>query len=208
MCFDTGVTTIGDLLATAATDPAAEAWDDLFEQVRHTGVSDSEKALLLERLPAIAGRFAPAGRDGPLFLAGQLAADLDEDRWPRFHDQLTVLRALAADWLGIPDDAFLYRLQAAVALEGDELWGAELQRIDYGEIELECPHCGTDHFITLGEDDRFATRPDTGLGNRLHQLSMDAGRAGVATRLTYLFGHATCPDCGTTFRLSDQVQRN
>ncbi|WP_229073398.1 hypothetical protein [Actinoplanes sp. DH11] len=204
------MTTVEEMLAAAEADAYSYAWDSLLEEVRHVGIHDDERALLIERLPAITARFAPADRDNVLLLAGHLAADVDEAAWPRHAEALTALRSLAGDWLASPADAglFIHRLQAAVALEGDELWGAELHRIDENEIELECPHCGTTLALVLGPPLRPAAPADLdGAGRRLHEASLEAGQPSVATALTYLFGRTTCTECDHRFRVSDQVFR-
>jgi hypothetical protein len=223
------VTTIEQMLASAEADPHSDFWDRLFEQARHVGISDADRTFLLNRLPGIAARYPAGRRDNVLFLAGQIAADLDEATWPRFSNELKSLHSLASDWLASPTDPrfFLYRLQAVVALEGDELWGAELHRIDDDEIEIECPNCGTVLFVAFGEAGHFATHEDyatkpvvektplrpadptklDGAGHRLYQASLRAGQPSVATALTYLFGRAECTQCNTIFRVSDQVFR-
>jgi hypothetical protein len=223
------VTTIEQMLTAAEADPYSDFWDQLFEQARHIGTSDDDQALLLQRLPEIAGRYSPGEQDGVLFLAGQLAADLDEARWPRFREELATLRFLAGGWLASPASPqdFLYRLQAMTALEGDELWGAELSRIVDDEIEVECPRCGTLLFVAFGDGGHFATHEDyatktiveqtpllpaspadlDGAGQRLYQASVQHGQTAIATALTYLFGQATCTQCSTEFRVSDQVSR-
>ncbi|WP_213011581.1 hypothetical protein [Paractinoplanes toevensis] len=223
------MTTIEQMLGSAGADPYSDSWDQLFEQVRHVGISDADRTLLIERLPGIAAGCSAADRDNVLFLAGHIAADLDEASWPQFSNELETLHALAGDWLTSPKDPelFLYRLQAVAALEGDELWGAELHRIDEDEIEIECPGCGTTLLVVFGDAGHFATHDDSatkpgiektpllpagpteldGAGQRLYQTSLRAGRTTVATALTYLFGRAECTQCNTIFRVSDQVFR-
>lgn len=222
--------TINELLAAAAPDPRARAWDTLYEAVRHAGLVESDRDILLRRLPGIAVRYAPADRDNVLMLAGQIAAELDEAVWPRYEGELAELRALTGDWLPNPVDSrgFVYRLQAVMALDGDTVWGAELERIGHDEIEVECPRCWTMLFVVFGADGHFATDEDyattpdvrrtallpaepaslTGAGQQLHILSMRAGQQSVADALLYLFGRATCPQCGETFRVADQVYRH
>jgi hypothetical protein len=114
-----------------------------------------------------------------------------------------------------------------LALEGDEVWGKELDRIVYDEIEVECPTCTTSLFVVFGEHGHFATHEDyatksdvertpllsaptdelIGAGQRLHTMCLQAQQAAVADALTYVFGRATCTQCSTTFQVSDQVGR-
>ncbi|MET8364958.1 hypothetical protein AB0J68_22110 [Micromonospora sp. NPDC049580] len=223
------MTKVDELLATAAADSYADAWDSLYEKACHEGFSEADEAFLIPRLADLAGRYAPAGRDNVLMLAGKIAADLDEANWPRYAEVFATMHRLTNDWLATPTDrhSFVFRLQAVMALEGDELWGAELDRIVHDEIEVECPQCETSLFVAFGEDgcfathEDYATKPDVeqtpllptepdelnGVGQRLHLMSVQAGQQSVAIALTYLFGRATCTQCSTTFRVSEQVFR-
>lgn len=42
-----------------------------------------------------------------------------------------------------------------------------------------------------------------GLGLRLHSLSATAGQDAVAETITYVFGEATCSECGTVFSVAE-----
>ncbi|WP_433796466.1 hypothetical protein [Actinoplanes sp. CA-252034] len=224
------MTTIEQMLAGAEADPYSHHWDQLIEQVCHVGIGEDDRTRLIDSLPAIASRYPAGDRDNVLLLAGQIAADVDEESWPRFAEELKALHSLAGDWLAAPADPglFLYRLQAMAALEGDELWGAELHRIADEEMEIECPTCGTVLFVVFGGAGRFATHEDyatrpvveksplqpatdtelEGAGRRLYHASLQAGQTSIATALRYLFGRAECTQCNTVFRVSDQVFRH
>ncbi|MEU5566760.1 hypothetical protein [Micromonospora musae] len=223
------MTTVKELLAQAAADPRAAAWGVLYERACHEGFYEAEETLLITRLAHNAAEFAPADRDEPLILAGQLAADMDEESHRRNAETLAQLRHLATDWLPTPTDgpSFIYRLRAVLALEGDMLWGQELERLIHDEVEVECPQCETSLFIAFGERGHFATHEDyatksnvaqtpllpaapadlEGVGLRLHRMSTEVGQQSVAEAVTYVFGRATCTQCGGTFRVSDQVER-
>lgn len=116
------VTKIEELLATAAADPYADAWDTLYVEACHQGFSDADEAFLVPRLADLAGGYAPADRDNVLILGGKVAADLDETEWPRYAEAFATLHRLTNDWLATPTDphSFVFRLQAVMALEGDE----------------------------------------------------------------------------------------
>lgn len=147
-----------------------------------------------------------------------------------YAEALAALRRQTDEWLATPTDprSFVFRLQAVMGLEGDELWGAELGRIVHDEVEVECPQCGTSLFVAFGEDGHFATHEDyatkadveqtpllpatpadlDGVGQRMHLVSVQAGQQSVVTALTYLFGHATCTQCRTMLRVSEQIFRS
>lgn len=223
------MTGIEDLLRSVAADPHTPAWDDLYHEVCHQGECYPEGFFLIPHLADIAARFAPEHRDHVLVFAGEVAADLDDASRTRYAEALATLRRLSDGWLSAPTDAqtFVYRLQAVLALEGDPVWGKELDRIVDEEVEVECPTCGTSLFVAIGERGHFATHEDyatksdvertpllpaatgelIGVGHRLHTMSLEAQQPAVAAALTYLFGRATCTQCGTTFQVCDQVGR-
>lgn len=180
-------------------------------------------------LVQIAAGFAPADRDEVLVLAGQVAVDMDELARARHAETLVQLLDLTTDWLPTPVDprSFIYRLRAMLALEGDLLWGDELERLIYDEVEIECPQCETSLFVVFGEHGHFATHEDyatksevvrtpllpatsddlDGVGLRLFTMSATMGQPEVAEALAHVFGRAACTECTTIFRVSDQVQR-
>ncbi|WP_074308769.1 hypothetical protein [Micromonospora cremea] len=223
------MTTVEELLAEAAADPRAAAWGVLYERACQEGFDEAGEALLIARLANIASEFLPADRDEVLVLAGKLAVDMDERSHRRHADTLAQLRHLATDWLPTPTDAqsFIYRLRAVMALEGDMLWGEELERLIHDEVEVECPQCETSLFIAFGDRGHFATHEDyatksdvaqtpllpatsvdlEGVGLRLYRMSTEVGQQSVAEAVTHVFGRATCTHCGNTFRVSDQVER-
>lgn len=221
------MTKIEDLLRTAAADPDALAWDELYQEVCHQGHCYPDGFFLLPHLADIAASFAPADRDHVLIFAGQIAVDLDEASRVQDTEALATLHRLTDAWLSTPTDTrtFIYRLQTVLALEGDRVWGRELGRIAADEIEVKCPTCGTSLFVAFGEHGHFATHEDyatksdvertpllptmaselNGAGRRLHAMSVQAQQADVAEALRYVFGRATCTQCKTTFQVSDRV---
>jgi hypothetical protein len=223
------VTKIEDLLATAAADPQAPAWDDLYHEVCHQGHCYPSGFFLLPHLAGIAARFAPADRDHALIFAGEIAVDLDDASRARYAETLATLHRLTDAWILTPTDpqTFIYRLQTVMALEGNRVWGKELDRIVDDEIEVECPTCATSLFVVFGEHGHFATHEDyatnsdvertpllpattgelNGAGHRLRMMSLQAQHPAVATALTYVFGRAICTQCSTTFQVSDHVGR-
>lgn len=222
--------TVDELLVQAAMDPRAAAWGVLHDRACQDGFHEAETALLLARLPDIAAEFVPADRDLVLILAGQLAVEMDRPARRRHAKALAPLRDLAVDWLLAPADEplFIYRLRAVLALDGDTLWGDELELLVNDEVEIECPRCERSLFVVFGDDAHFATHEDyatkagvaktpvlpaaagslRGIGQRLYRMSAAAGQQSVANAVTYVFGRATCTLCGRTLRVSDQVERS
>ena len=221
------MTKIEDLLQIASTDPRASAWNDLYQEVCHQGHCYPDGFFLVPLLAGIATGFAPEDRDNVLSLAGDIAVDLDEASRDRYAEALATLRRLMDESLGTPSDpqTFVYRLQTVLALEGNGVWGKDLDGILGEEYEVECPSCTTSLFAVFGEHGHFATHEDyaitsdvectplppvqpsdmDGLGLRLHSMSINAGQGSTAEALTYVFGHATCTQCNAVFRVADRV---
>src|SRR5438552_15936804 len=83
------------------------------------------------------------------------------------------------------------------ASRGDKIWGKELDHINDGEIDVQCPECGEELLVDLHSDDS-PIEPGlcSELAGRLHAEAVQAGRESVATALTHLFGRLSCPGCG------------
>ena len=89
---------------------------------------------------------------------------------------------------------------------GDEIWGKELDHLNDGEVDVQCPECEEELLIDLQYDDSdIQPGLHSELAGRLHAEAIAARRESVATVLTHLFGRIICPECGTRFVLADHV---
>ncbi|MGX2995561.1 hypothetical protein JNUCC64_14915 [Streptomyces sp. JNUCC 64] len=122
---------------------------------------------------------------------------------------------------------YVHLLEAVLGFEGVVGWSEELAwGLDNEEYQIDCPGCRTDLFVVLGERGFFSSSEDhaladgdvetrpllpadpadlDGIGRRLHDLALSDGQHRVAHALTHVFGHATCPDCGTRFSVADRI---
>jgi hypothetical protein len=143
-----------------------------------------------------------------LVLAGSIAVDATDTDRATYAKEIASLRALALDGLlgASSDSMFVYLLQAMLGFEGDEVWGKELDRLNGGEVDVQCPECEEELLLDLRSDD-LPIRPglSSDLAARLHSDAVQAGRESVAVSLTYLFGRLTCPSCGTRFDLAEHL---
>ena len=97
------------------------------------------------------------------------------------------------------------------------MWQRNLYCLADGEAELECPSCGEDLLLNL-DSPKFCVHsfadaalpptvvtpvePSAGtVEGRLLALAHANDGTGVAVRLLFLFGSATCPRCHTTFEI-------
>jgi hypothetical protein len=81
-------------------------------------------------LAGIAAGFTPGSRDRVLIFAGEIAVDLDDASRAQYAEALASLRRLTGDWLNAPTDPHTFVcLQAVLALEGDPVWGKQLDEI-------------------------------------------------------------------------------
>jgi len=202
------VTIPSEVLDSAAADPASPAWDLIWQESCHQGTCDPASAVLLPWLAQTCGAFAPEDREKAVVLAGSIAVDASETDRAAYADEITALRALALDRLpsASDDGMFVYLQQAVLAFEGDEIWGKELDRINDGEVDVECPECEEELLLDLpSEDPPIQPALSSDLAARLHAEAVQAGRESVATALTYLFGRLNCPNCGTRFDLAEHV---
>jgi hypothetical protein len=197
-----------EVLNAAATDPGSPAWDEIWKQSCHQGTCDPAAAVLLPWLAATIAGVAGNGREVPLVLAGNIALDATDADRERYAGDIAALRALAVDSLpGASSDArFVYLQQAILGFDGDEIWGKELDHLNDGEVDVECPGCDEEILVDLRAGEPPITPGLSGEpAGHLHAEAVEAGRAAVADSLTRLFGTVGCPACGTPIALADHL---
>lgn len=133
--------------------------------------------------------------------------------------------SLGAD--GLSDTDFIYVAQAALAFQGDQRWGRELDHLTSGEFDGQCPICSASLFLVIGTYGFFATtdewvnRPLTkrnpirpanaeallGVARWLEDQAMTSGHSVVGLWIRYLFGETDCPACGNGVAVEDAIRR-
>ena len=197
-----------EILASAAADPASPAWDFIWQESCHQGTCKPASAVLLPWLAQTCAALAKEDRAKAVVLAGFIALDADDTGRTLYADEIVALRALAVDCLpGVSSDGlFVYLQQAVLGFDGDEIWGKELDHVNDGEIDVQCPECDEELLVDLqSEDSGIEPGLSSELAGRLHAEAAHAGRESLAGRLTRLFGRLSCPSCGTRFNLADHL---
>lgn len=211
-----------EVLDSAAADPASPAWDRIWRTSGGQGSCDPASAALLPWLARTCAAFAPRDRERAVVLAGYLALDATDADREVYADQIAALRALAVECLpdASTDDMFVQLQQAVAGFDGDEVWGRELDRLNAGEVDVQCPECEEELLVDLRpghaaiepgyawtEPGHAAIEPclPSELPRRLHGEAVRAGREPVATALGRLFGRFSCPECGARFVLADHL---
>lgn len=219
------------LLARFEADPSgvsSELVDHLCPQL-DTAFTASFAAL--PRLAEIATAGSREALGWVLLAAGAIAAcspGLSEPDSPLtvFSAPIAVLRDLTDRRLSQTAEAgeYVNLLQALLSFEGVEIWDRCLDGLETGEYEVDCPYCGVDVFVVIGQEDFFCCTEDyalrdvqksplqpsrmqelEGLPQRLFTRAMADGQEGFAHGVRYLFGRAACPDCGTDFSVAERV---
>jgi hypothetical protein len=202
------VTISPDILEPAEADPASSAWRLIWAESCHQGTCYPASALLLPWLARTCAAFSPREREEAVLLAGFIAVNaVDTDR-AAYAEEIAALRALAAESLpgASTDTTFVYLHQALLGFDGDEVWGKELDRINAGEVDVQCPGCNEEFLLDLtSEDSLIEPGLSSALPARLHIEAVHAARNTVATALTCLFGQFACSRCGTSFVLADHL---
>lgn len=213
------------LLAAAEAAAADEGgvWDELWARLHHQGTVYSASYAALPVLAGISRQHPPSGYVAAL----QLAAVILASRGPedhavvrrRYENDVADLHAAATASLPYAnDDAdFVYGLQALMAFEDGGVWQRNLHCLADGEVEIDCPSC--DEHLLVDLDDTQVTVESfldgslpatavtplapaaTTVEGRLLALALGHGRPGLAEKLPYLFGTATCPRCHTSIDL-------
>ncbi|MEU1395012.1 hypothetical protein ABZ403_02920 [Micromonospora zamorensis] len=202
------MTILSEVLDFAAADPASPAWDLLWQESCHQGSCDPASAVLLPWLARTCAAFSREDREKAVMLAGFIAVNASDADRGAYTDEIAALRALAVDCLlgASSDSMFVYLQQAILGFDGDEIWGKELDHVNDGEVDVQCPECEEELLVDLqSEDSPIEPGLCSELAGRLHAEAVQAGRESVATVLTYLFGRLSCPGCGTRFDLADHL---
>jgi hypothetical protein len=197
-----------EVLRAAATDPASPAWETIWGQACHQGTCDPDSAALLPWLATTAAGFAGDGLDTPLILAGFITADATAADRVTHAAEIEVLRAFAVGRLPETSDdhAFVHLLQAILGLEGDEVWGKELDRLTDGEADVQCPECEEETLLDItAENPDISPGLSSELAERLHAQAVGANQELVAAGLTRLFGRFVCTECGASFNIADNL---
>ncbi|MGK5737611.1 hypothetical protein [Micromonospora sp. URMC 103] len=197
-----------EVLASAGADPTSPAWDFIWQESCHQGTCDPTRAVLLPWLAQTCAAFAREDREKKVVLAGFIALDADDASLAAYADEITTLRAFAVDCLpnASSDSMFVYLQQAVLGFDGDEIWGKELDHLNDGEVDVQCPECDEELLLDLeSEDSGIESGLSSELARRLHAEAVQAGRESVAVGLTRLFGRFSCPSCSTRFNLADHL---
>jgi hypothetical protein len=224
---------VPELLDQLSPDEEAAVWAELWSRVCHQGTVYSASFPVLPYLLAAASKWQPSQRLMPLALAADIVSswDVEGSREQLIAEHLPVvgeLHKLTLDTLAhgaFAQNNYVYLLQAALAFQGDRLWGHELARINDGEFVGRCPYCDADLYIVLGEGRFFCTteewvnRQATGrepispcaptqlpqVGRWLHSRCLASAEGVLATSICHLFGSSICSNCGQSFQAPDAI---
>lgn len=222
------------LLGQLDPNPDAEVWEQLWSRLCHQGEVYSASTAALPALTGTLAEWPPAERVQGLDLAAAILAGADRapelgEVREQHRGEIARLAQLTAETLRATDPAdsttYIYLLQAALAFDGVPIWEHELDKLSDGEYRLACPTCATENYIVIGEHGNFSTvedytqtnttarfplqpaPPDSldELPKRLYVTAQSDGQHDVADRLTYLFGHATCGHCNTSYAVAAAI---
>ncbi|MDI2130602.1 hypothetical protein [Yinghuangia seranimata] len=216
------------LLDRFEADPSG-VWSDLMDHLcPQLDTVYAASFAALPRLADIASRSDGEHRRWVLLAAGAImsCAPTGDDVFEALSAPIAILHQLTDQSLReTPDtETYVALLQSLLSFEGVEIWDRCLEGLETGEYEVDCPYCGVNLFIVIGKADCFAAsddyslrevektplhplRPDEqeGLAKRLHDRTFADGQHVISRGVPYLFGRATCPDCGTAFSVSDRI---
>ncbi|MEV7186674.1 hypothetical protein [Kitasatospora sp. NPDC093102] len=220
------------LLDRFEADPGG-VWSELMDHLcPHLDTAYPASYAALPRLAETATTCAPDHLRRVLLAAGAIAACAPGHAQPGgplevFAAPLAVLHRLTDEALRTTQEEqdYVDLLQCLLSFEGAEVWDRCLEGLHTGEYEVDCPYCGVNVSVVFGEHGCYCAsgddmepqdaatspprpaRPDAldGLARRLHARALADGHEPVARAVTYLFGHAACPDCGTVFPVADRV---
>lgn len=219
------------LLDRFEADPSG-VWSELMDHLcPQLDTAFTASFAALPRLAKIATSGSPDTLGWALLAAGAIAScspGLSEPDSPLtiFSAPIAVLHGLTSRRLSqaVEAEEYVNLLQALLSFEGVEIWDRSLDGLQSGEYEVDCPYCGVNMFVVIGQGDSFCCTDDyalhevqksplqparvqelEGLPERLFTRAMADGQEGLALGIRYLFGRAACPDCGTDFSVAERV---
>lgn len=221
------------LLEQLSPDENAKVWEDLWSRICHQGTVYSASFAVLPYLLEAAHKWLPANRVMPLHLAAMIviSRDVEDSRETYMADHVQIAedcRNLAVETLkttGLDRHKRIYLMEAALAFEGDVIWGQALDGLVRGEFQGKCRHCRTHLFVAIGTNGCFVAAdegieklPDKrstiapasatdllGAGAWLYEQSDKASDAELADWICNLFGSTTCPHCENQQSVPDIV---
>ncbi|MFD6878556.1 MULTISPECIES: hypothetical protein [unclassified Streptomyces] len=225
---------IPTLLDRIASEPDAELWSSLWSALCHQGSVYSASFAALPWLAGVAAGDDGEQAVNALTLAGAIMEGADQphgagDVRAEHAGEISTLLSLANEHLRTASERRKYidLLEAVLSFEGVLEWSEALAwGLAMEEYEVPCPGCQSMLFIVVGERGFFSTSGDyalsaddlattplrpadpaglDGIARRLHEVAVADGQREVAEALTFVFGHATCPDCERDFSVAGQV---
>jgi hypothetical protein len=222
---------VPSLLDRFEDDPSG-VWSELMDHLcPQLDTAFTASFAALPRLSELAAACSTEDLGWVLLAAGAIAAcspGLSEPDSPLtvYATSIAVLRDFADRRLSqaVEPEEYVNLLQALLSFEGVEVWDRSLGGLHTGEYEVDCPYCGVNALLVIGQDDGFCTSDEDalsaaqktplrpapaqeleGLPRRLFTRATADGQASVARGLCYLFGRADCPDCATDFSVAERV---
>ena len=221
------------LLEQLSPDPESGIWEELWMRVCHQGTVYSASFPVLPFLAEAASKWSPNARIMPFALAGSIliSNDVVGDRASFMRGlEGTVERLLKIASETLPVESLsqtdlIQLLQATLALQGDTVWGRQLDGFLYGNFEAVCPDCDSDTLLVIGKYGFFITaeewvnRPEAkrnniepaqstdliGTGLWLYQHAVDHQQEELAHWIRHLFGTAHCPRCGNKLVVDEAI---
>ncbi|MFB6392376.1 hypothetical protein [Polymorphospora lycopeni] len=220
---------VAALLHRLERTPDAGLWNELDNRlIVESECWCSAGFAALPRLGALARIGTGETRDRALVVASTIVATLHrnhayDDLVRAVPSTLAVLhRATRSRLPGTTGPEFRQYFRAALAFAGYTLWATISLDFSDEHYQVGCPHCAVRLMIVIGdygcysairdewEGDvqRVPLRPADvagldGIRRWMHDSAVAGGDPVLAGGLTYLFGDATCGDCGSVFTVAD-----
>ncbi len=226
-------TDLPDLLRNLSPNVDNDVWSELWSRICHQGTVYTASYPALPFLDEAATTWKPRQRAMPLALAAAIVASEDAPHekdilLDQYKEIIKHLYQIAIDTLcvpGLPQDDFVYLLQAALGLKGDTFWGNRLEHLNDGEFTGVCTECNQELYLVIGQYGFFATteewvnRPETKRAPiqqaeitdlpELGKWLLDSANTGEQRELSqwfpYIFGITQCLSCGATVRVHEAI---
>ncbi|MFE2011317.1 hypothetical protein [Streptomyces sp. NPDC059491] len=217
---------VPELLARVEREYDSEAWTELGHRLilEHELVSPASIAAL-PRLVRLA-----SGSRRARHLAGEIM-----ERAASHHgcdellaesvDVIAEFGALLDRHLQSRPSDYLVTFRALLAVEEQYHWANVLGDFADDFYGLQCPHCGVEVTVAIGDYGRYSAIRDwnlgdvdrrdlrprpggelTGIGRWMYEIAVRDGEVVLAEGIAHLFGKAECPRCASVFTIADEYE--
>ncbi|WP_331728624.1 hypothetical protein [Streptomyces sp. NBC_00158] len=217
---------VPELLARVEREYDSEAWTELGYRLilEHDLVSPASVAAL-PRLVRLASESREARHLAGEIMERAASHHGSDELLAESADVIAEFGALLDRHLQSRPSDYLVTFRALLAVEEQYHWANVLGDFEDDFYDLQCPHCGVEVTVAIGDHGRYSAIRDwnlgdvdrrdlrprpreelTGIGRWMHDIAVRDGKVALAEGIAHLFGKAECPRCASVFTIAAEYE--